>query len=57
MSDREPSQLHPVSQTELVEDVGAVTLDRLEADHKSIRDLPRREPLSNQLHDLELPRR
>src|SRR5918992_587527 len=48
------SQVHPVAHPKLVEDVRAVTLDGLVADHKQLCDLPARVALGDQLDDLGL---
>ena len=54
--DRVARQLRPVPHPELGQDVGPVTLDRLEADRERLRDLVRRVPLGDELDDLVLAR-
>ena len=44
-------------QLELLQDVGPVPLDGLDADHQEVRDLPGRAPLGDELDDLGLARR
>lgn len=56
-ADRVAGELDPVAKTELLEDVGAVALNRLLADHELLGDLASRIALGDQLHDFELPRR
>src|SRR4051812_31814379 len=55
--DRVAGQVDPVAQPELLEDVRAVALDRLLAQHQQRRDLLRRVALGDQLRHLFLARR
>ena len=54
---RVPRQLDPVVHPELVEDVRAVAVDGLLADHERVGDLPGAVALGDQLDDLLLARR
>src|SRR5437762_11848167 len=56
-ADRVAGQLDSVAHPELVEDVLAVALHRLDADHELLGDLLRRVRLPDQLQHLQLARR
>ena len=55
-TDRVASELDAIAHTELLQDIRPVAVYRLLADHELLRDLLARQPLCDQLHDLELPR-
>src|SRR5262249_45968814 len=54
--DRVARQLNPVAHSELLEDVGTVSFDRLDADREHLRDRLRRMRLRDQLEHLLLAR-
>src|SRR5437763_8224818 len=56
LADRLPGELHPVAHPQLLEDVRAVTLDRLLTDHERLGDPLVAVALGHQLDDLVLAR-